>query len=132
MEVLAIVSIVISLIGAVGMIAFNVPALDKIRKTKDTSSLSLWMFIILAAGSFMFVASTIITMVLTANKNDASSVDIYAPIGVLIGNLFSCASSIAIACIKARNSHMAKKNNISEREWCDKLLKEYNEKKNKK
>ena len=76
MDSVAIASIVISLIGAVCMIAYSVPALVKIYKTKDTSSISLVMFIILASGALLFVISTALTMAVTADKADSKAVDI--------------------------------------------------------
>ena len=129
MDSVAIASIVISLIGAVCMIAYSVPALVKIYKTKDTSSISLVMFIILASGALLFVISTALTMAVTADKADSKAVDIWSPIGVLVGNVFSCSCSIIIAVIKGRNMKNAKKNCMTERQWCDKLLKDKMDKK---
>lgn len=128
MNAAGLAGIIISSIGAVGMIAYNIPALIKIHKTKDTSSISIIMFMILAAGAFLFVISTICTMV-SSSQAGASSVAIWSPIGVLIGNVFSSSCAVAIALIKWNNMKNAKKNGMTERQWCDKLFKEYQEKK---
>ena len=128
MQAAGIAGIVISLLGAICMIAYNIPALIKIKKTKDTSSISLIMFIILAAGALLFVISTACTMIGSAQDHAKAAVT-WSPIGVLIGNVFSSSCAIAIAVIKGRNMKNAKRNGMTERQWCDKLLKEYQDKK---
>ena len=129
MNAVGLAGIVISSIGAICMIAYNIPALIKIHKTKDTSSISIMMFMILAFGAFTFVVSTICTMISTSQSNNASQLAIWSPIGVLIGNVFSSSCAVAIALIKWTNMRNAKKNGMTERQWCDKLFKEYQDKK---
>ena len=107
-----IASLVIGILGAICIGVFSIPGLVRIVKTKDSSSASLTMYIILAMGGLLFIITTVITMAYTNNISQ---------LGIAIGNLASMACALAIISIKVRNIKNAKHNGMSEKQWCDKL-----------
>ena len=74
------------------------------------------MFAILSTGSFFFVLNGIFGMI-----NDSGSVP--SLIGVTIANTLSFISATSTLTIKLMNIYKAKKRNISEKQWCELLIK---------
>ncbi len=113
---LNILAFVCGTIGAICIALFSYPALIRLIKTKDSTSISITMFAILSTGSFFFVLNGIFGMI-----NDSGSVP--SLIGVTIANTLSFISAISTLTIKLMNIYKAKKRNISEKQWCESLIK---------
>ena len=107
-----VASLVIGIFGAICIGVFSIPGLVRLIKTKDSSSISMAMFVILAIGGLLFVITTIITM---------SCKQSIAELGIAIGNFASMSCAIAIISIKTKNIKDAKFNGMTEKQWCDKL-----------
>ena len=55
--------LIIGLLGAICIASFSTPALIKILKTKDTTWVSILMYLILASGSLCFMLNGILSMI---------------------------------------------------------------------
>ena len=115
-----IAALVIGILGAVCIGVFSIPGLVRVVKTKDSSSVSMSMFIILAIGGFLFVVSTVVSMIGTHSPNQ---------IGIAIGNFASMVCALTTISIKVKNIKDAKHNGMTEKQWCDKLALEAQNKK---
>ena len=113
--------LVIGILAALCFAIFSIPGLIRIIKTKDTASVSLVMYIIFASGAFLFVLMSIMAM---AGYKEAWI------IGITLGNLASLGMALTIIVLKANNMKAAKHNGMTEKQWCDKLYKEAQERKN--
>lgn len=108
---------VLGYLGAICIAVFSSPQLIRVIKTKDTYSVPLLMFSILAFGSFCFMIQGIINICLNPNIWGTY-------IGVTIANIFSFILSASVLIIKLIYMYRAKKAGISERDYCLKLARE--------
>ena len=120
MEAYEIAALIIGVLGAIFIAIFSIPGLVRIVKTKDTASVSMLMFILLAIGVFLFVVNAIITM---SGKRTA------ADLGICIGNLSSMSCALAAVILKAKAQRQAKKHNMTEKQWNEKMFKAAQDKK---
>ena len=116
---LKVAVLVIGILGALCTGIFSIPGLVIIVKNKNTVSVSLAMYIILACGSALFVLMSLLAM------PDYG----IGLIGITIGNGASLGMTLPIIIIKVKNMKDAKNNGMTERQWCDKLYKESKENK---
>jgi len=117
----------VGIIAAICIAIYMMPQLVKVIKTKDTSSISVAMFIIALVGNLFFVLDGI--GMLIDNKGVAASLPI------ILANGVAFVISFIIAFYKFRNMKWAKKHGVNEAEIAknyNKYLKEYKEEKAKK
>lgn len=112
----------------VGMIAagcvaiYNIPMFIKILRTKNTSGISLLMYIFLVLGCWLFFLQGI-GMIFDKNFNGG--------LPLLLANLFSGLVSTIILVIKCNNMIKATALNITEKKYCEeKLIQSQKKKKN--
>ena len=101
---------IISLIGAIALAVYIAPQLIKTIKTKDTTSISLAMFLLGAFGSFLFFMSGVASF---AAGNG------FTPLITGLANLLTFSSSAVMAALKLINMHWAKKFQTTEKQFCE-------------
>jgi len=104
---------IIGLFAAICIGVYMMPQLIKTIKTKDTSGISIAMFIIALVGDLFFVIDGIGIL---ADKSNAQRLSAGLPI--LLANLAALIISAIIAFFKFRNMYMAKKLNMTEKTFC--------------
>ena len=107
--------LIIGLLGAICIASFSTPALIKILKTKDTTWVSILMYLILTSGSLCFMLNGILSM-----YHDMENTFI-SLIGVTLANVISFLLAFTTLLIKFCHIARAKKLGISEAELCKKL-----------
>lgn len=115
--------LIIGLLGAICIASFSTPALIKILKTKDTTWVSILMYLILASGSLCFMLNGILSMI-NDMENTFTSL-----IGVTLANVISFLLAFTTLLIKFCHIARAKKLGISEAELCKKLAEKKTNKK---
>lgn len=106
-------SFIFGIIGAICIATFTYPSFFKLLKTKDSSGISIIMYLILAIGSTAFIINGILGMV------DNTSV-IYSIIGVTVANFLSGFSAWTCLGIRLYQGHKAKKEGLTIQEYCKK------------
>jgi uncharacterized protein with PQ loop repeat len=103
-------------IAALAIATFTIPQLVSILKTKQTVGINIAMYTIFLIGCFFFILNAI-GLITNVNKT-------LLPTGILllITNIFCCISGGIIYYIKIRNLLHAKKNNMTEADYCQSLL----------
>ena len=115
--------LIICLLVAICIASFSTPALIKILKTKDTTGVSILMYLILASGSLCFMLNGILSMI-NDMENTFTSL-----IGVTLANVISFLLAFTTLLIKFCHIARAKKLGISEAELCKKLAEKKTNKK---
>ncbi len=108
---------VLGYLGAICIAIFSSPQLIRVIKTKDTYSVPLLMFSILAFGSLCFTIQGITNICLNPNIWGTY-------IGVTIANIFSFILSASVLTIKLIYMYRARKAGMSEKDYCLKLARE--------
>lgn len=115
------------IIGVIGVVVLLVSFLYgaiNVYKTKDTSQISLLMWIIVLIGTISLDIFFILGIILT-NGSSLSFILMFAL------ELITIIISSYIMVIKIVNQHKAKKQQITEKEYCQKKYQSYLAKKNK-
>ncbi len=120
MNSLNIASLIIGIIGSICIAIYTYPTLIKVLTTKDTSNISLIMFIILGIGCLGFITNGILSICTTSSPDTQT---IITNVSIIISNGLSFISSSILVTIKLIHINQAKKHNISESEWCTRLKK---------
>lgn len=100
----------VGIIAAVLIAIFTLPQLITILKHKDTSGISLPMYIILCAGDFMFVLNGL-GLLIDGNLSGG--------LPIFLANLIAGGIAGTILGIKIRNMIWAKRRGISEKQLAD-------------
>ena len=106
---------VLGILGAVCIAIYIIPQMIKTLKSKNTSGVSLIMFIFSLLGSLFFTIMAILEIV--------EDYDVAAWIGVFIGNICSTTCGAIVLSYKLHHLIKAKKLGISEAEYCERLAK---------
>lgn len=100
----------VGIAAAVLIAIFTVPQLITVLRTKDTSGISLPMYIILCTGDFLFVLNGIGILI---DKDVATGLPIF------LANLIAGTVATTILAIKIRNMIWARRRGISERQLAE-------------
>lgn len=119
---------IIGYLGAIGIAIFSCPELIKCFKTKRTSSINVYLFILLMFSSACFFISGFYNIAKNIQEN--RGLDAFA-LAVAIANVFSFIVPSILLSYKLYNKLMAKKLKISEKEYEDKKILEAELKKKK-
>ncbi|MCF0227674.1 MAG: hypothetical protein HUJ52_02535 [Malacoplasma sp.] len=115
------VSFITGILAAICIAVYTYPNLIRMIKTKDTTVIPWVMYCILSAGSLLFIINGVCGIV----SNWAAGWQVWGLlIGLTAANVLSFASSFITIVIKALHCSNAKKNNMTEKEYCLKLAKE--------
>ena len=106
---------VMGILGAVCIAIYIIPQMVKTLKSKNTSGVSLIMFIFSLLGSLFFTIMAIFEIV--------AGLDVSAWIGVFIGNVCSTTCGAIVLSYKLHHVIKAKKLGITEVEYCERLAK---------
>ncbi|MDE7433615.1 MAG: hypothetical protein K2M43_00450 [Mycoplasmoidaceae bacterium] len=106
---------ILGYVGAICIGIFSFPQLVRVIKTKDTYTVPLLMYCILALGSLCFMTQGIINMAIDPSVWEQV-------LGVTIANVFSFGISFTVLLIKLVNIFMAKKLKITEEQYCKNKL----------
>ena len=121
MSALGWVSFITGLIGAICIAVYTYPTMIKTVKTRDTSHVPAIMFTILGLGSLFFLINGITGIVDNLPAGEA----VWAiMLGLTIANFFSFVSACITMGLKIYNVVKAKKQNITEAEYCARIAKE--------
>ncbi len=104
---------VLGYIGAVGIAFFSFPEIIRCFKNKSTVGVNVWLFGLLAISSACFWISGFYNV----NQDILSGNDFSFGLAVAIANLFSFLSPVIILIYKSINVLVAKKHNMSEKEY---------------
>jgi len=107
----------VGIIAAVCIAVYMMPQLIKVLKTKDTSGISIAMFIIALAGDLCFVIFAI-GILCNFNGFKTKADRIAAGLPTFLANLAALIISAIIAIFKFRNMHRAKKMDLTEKVFC--------------
>jgi len=99
-------SLIIGIIGAICIGIYVLPQCVKTIKTKDTSGVSLGMFVLSFCGGFLFFLSALI------NACIGKGIETWLP--MLLGNFCSSVASIIVIALKIRNLKWANKFDLPE------------------
>lgn len=99
---------ILGYIASIGVAIFSTPLFIKVLKTKDTTMINLLMMLILSIASFLFV----ITGCYSGIKMGFTGFGI----AVIVANSFAGIVAAIICGYKLINMHIAKKQNITEKE----------------
>lgn len=130
MSAIQIITMICGIIGSICITIYAYPPLIKCLKTKDTSGISYPMFIILCVGSTFFVLDGLLGVIsILADKNASLSdgttlASFISFIAVGVANLSSSLGAYWSVIYKTIHIRDAKKHNMSEKEWCDKIANE--------
>ncbi len=122
MDSYAIAQLIIGVLGSLTTILCFLPQGIKTFITKDTSGLSKWFFISALISSFFWFAigaMTIAAPVYYENGDLPSA--IAAGIPSILTNVITVIINFIILVIKLTNMHHAKKEGISEHEYCNRF-----------
>ncbi len=117
-----ILSFVFGIIAAICIAVYTFPQLVKLLKTKNSSGISISMFIILVVGDFFFILQCFISLY-SAFVNDSLQDWIVTMLPVGIANIAGFTGALWTLCIKAKNALYAKKLGITEKEYCERVAK---------
>lgn len=102
----------IGLIAAILIAIFSMPQLIKTFKTKNTESVSLWMFVLLVVGDLFFAIQGL--AMLCDPRLKASGTNIATGLPLFLANVISFTSSSIVLFFKIRNMIWAKRRGITE------------------
>lgn len=128
MESQIIISCVVGWIATILGIVGVIPVTISVYKKKDTTSISLWMYIIYCVGCFVWIIWSAIAFATTyhayflAGENYSSSTQsaaLWASVPPLLLNVVAFASGLFILWNKVYNLNGAKRKKISEREFAN-------------
>ena len=119
-----IVSFIFGIIAAICIAVYTFPQLIKLLKTKDSTGISISMFILLVIGDFCFVVQGFISLYGAFKSPDASAVQDWlgTMLPVLIANLAGLVGALWTLIIKSQNVLFAKKLGITEKEYCQRVI----------
>lgn len=106
----------LGIIAAICIAAFSMPQLVYTIKTKNTSGVSLWMFILLAFGDLCFVIQGIGIL---ADKGLDPVKRLSSGLPLLLANLISCTIAVIVLAFKIRNKVWSKKFSTTEKDFCE-------------
>ena len=120
-----ITSFILGIIAAICIAIYTFPQLIKLLKTKNSSGISISMFILLVAGDFFFMLQCFISLYGAFQDSDPS-VAIQTWLGTMlpvgIANVAGFVGALWTLCIKTKNLLSAKKLGITEKEYFEKYL----------
>lgn len=128
MSVLDIVSFVLGFIAAICIAIYTFPLLIRVIKAKDSSIISAPMFSILCAGDLLFTVQCLISLANSISKNTVNTW-LVTMLPVFVANIICLISGVITLSIKLINCYRAKKANMTEQEYCAKLVAKANERK---
>ena len=114
------ISFITGLLGAICIAVYTYPTMIQTVKTKNTSGVPAVMFTILGLGSFFFLINGVTGIV----YNWAGTWTVWGVlVGLTVANLFSFVSACITMGLKIHNIVKAKKLNISEAQYCERIAK---------
>lgn len=119
---------ILGYLGAVGIAVFSSPQLISLIKTRDTRHVNSYLFGLLALASLFFMVSGFYSFAQQLDR-DGMNTGAAFQLAVSIANFFSGSIAGLVLLFKLVNKINAKKNNMTEAEYCDKLAKEIADKK---
>lgn len=122
---LEIVSFVFSWLATIITIACYLPQTIKTMITKHTYSLSKWFFILGFLCSLAWIIGGIISIFVYLDQNSSMSDALLLSLPVIFTNVIGLISNLIVLIIKINNIKKAKKNNLTEEQFCTKF---YNKK----
>lgn len=108
---------IIGLIAALCIAIYSLPQLIKIIKTKDTTGISMLMFIVMFLGDLFFILNAI--GILADNNGTALQTKLSSGLPILIANFISICFCYCILLLKIRNMIWSKRLNLSEKNFCE-------------
>lgn len=133
MSTLQVITMIFGILGAICITIYAYPPLIRCLKTKDTTGINYPMFIILAVGSTCFILDGLLGVISVlishpdwSDGNTVASLVSFISVGV--ANLSSALGAYWSLIYKTIHRKQAKEHQMSEKEWCDHLLKEKNQK----
>ena len=120
----SIAQFIIGILGAITTITCFLPQGIKTFLTKDTSGLSKWFFIsaLISSAFWLTIGGMTIASPAYFNEGDWSSA-IASGLPSVLTNVFTVFINVGVLFIKLNNINKAKKMNISEAEYCNKIRK---------
>lgn len=109
---------ILGYMGAIGIAIFSTPEIIRCFKTKRTSQVNIYLFILLIFSSACFFISGFYNISKVLNDGGTIS-DIAFSLAVAIANVFSFIMPFIILIYKTINVLKAKKLNMSEKEYED-------------
>ena len=117
------VSLITGLLAAICIAVYTYPNLIRMIKTKDTTVIPWTMYCILTAGSVLFIING--ACGIAYNVNGGQGWEVWGLlIGLTLANVLSFISAFITIIIKGLHCSRAKKNNMTEKEYCLHLAKE--------
>ena len=124
-----ITSFVFGIIAAVCIAVYTFPQLIRLLKTKNSSGISISMFILLVIGDFFFILQCFISLY-GAFQDQDSTIAVQVWLGTMlpvgIANIAGFIGALLTLCIKTKNILSAKKLDITEKEYCERVAKTIN------
>ena len=124
-----ITSFIFGIIAAVCIAVYTFPQLIRLLKTKNSSGISISMFILLVIGDFFFILQCFISLY-GAFKDQDSTIAVQVWLGTMlpvgIANIAGFIGALLTLCIKTKNILSAKKLDITEKEYCERVAKTIN------
>ena len=124
----SIAQFIIGILGAITTITCFLPQGIKTFLSKDTSGLSKWFFIsaLVSSAFWLTIGAMTIASPIYSNQGNSSSAwssAIASGLPSIITNIFTVIINTTILFIKLSNMNKAKKMNINEAEYCNKIRK---------
>ena len=106
---------IIGIIAALCIAIYSLPQLIKIIKTKNTTSISLLMFIVMFFGDLLFVLNAIGILA----DNTSTDTRLSSGLPILFANFVSICFCCCILFLKIRNIIWSKQLYLSEKKFCE-------------
>ncbi|MBP5256929.1 MAG: PQ-loop repeat-containing protein [Mycoplasma sp.] len=121
MNTLEITSFILGVIASLCISIYTIPQLIMLIKSKNSSGISAPMFLILIIGDLFFIIQGIVGLFNFISSNEI--VDWFITLfPILLANVICVICGSITLTIKLQNYFRAKKANISESEYCNKLF----------
>lgn len=121
-----ITSFIFGIIAAVCIAVYTFPQLIRLLKIKNSSGISISMFILLVIGDFFFILQCFISLYGAFQDQDPTiAVQLWlgTMLPVEIANIAGFIGALLTLCIKTKNILFAKKLGITEKEYCERVAK---------
>lgn len=123
MNSISTIVFIIGLLGSITTIACFLPQCIKTIKTRDTSGLSLLFFLIAILSSIFWLIYGGLNIYITLKHENNVSNALRNGLPIILTNIITIVINTIIIFIKVNNISKAKKNNITEHEYCNRIVK---------
>ncbi|BAC43955.1 hypothetical protein D8X55_01670 [Malacoplasma penetrans] len=111
---------IIGYMGAVGIAIFSLPELIRSLRSRRTSGINVWLFLLLMVSSACFFISGFYNFAQNLARDGWTSANQFA-LAVAVANIFSFLVPSTLLSYKLFHILMAKKQGITEKEYEDKI-----------